>query len=381
MKLLFLLFNPEIRTGGHRRYLDLAVGLAGRGNQVLLIKNRRLSLPLPGLETLELDYPHKKKFLPYSLYSLLLLRRMRKELIAEAGPRDFVLVFGETHFPAGLYLSRLLGARFFYASRSNAVSESFFFAREKTSGLLRRGKFFLTGIKYALYERLIARYADLIAFQSEYDRQYFLSRTRADRGKTCVIPNNIGEPWFQKAHELVKRSERLEKVLYVGSISPRKGISYLLDAVGILKEKGISFSLTLVGRGPGLEEMEAKAAAEGLSDLVHFAGRQADPFSYMKNHDLLIVPSIYDSYPNVVLEALHTGIPVVASRVGGLPDMLPDERCLFPPADAGAIAELLTRLHQDPEEYRELRKICHGFRDRFHFDWPEAWEKAMEEAL
>ena len=116
-----------------------------------------------------------------------------------------------------------------------------------------------------------------------------------------------------------------------------------------------------------------------MTGLVHFQGRVSDPFPYYEAADLLVVPSLFDSYPDTVLEALHTGIPVIASRVGGMPDQLVYDELLFPPRNAAALADRIEEIARDDEKYMRLRALCSKRRDAFIFDWAEAWEQAMED--
>jgi glycosyltransferase involved in cell wall biosynthesis len=89
------------------------------------------------------------------------------------------------------------------------------------------------------------------------------------------------------------------------------------------------------------------------------------------------VPSLFDSYPNTVLEALHVGIPVIGSRVGGIPDQLVHDELLFPPMDAEAIASRIERCVREPGYYARLRELCAERRESFLFDWPGAWEETI----
>jgi glycosyltransferase involved in cell wall biosynthesis len=378
MKILCILLNPEIRTGGHRRYLELAEGLARLGNDVFFIKNDKLAVDLPGVKFINLSYTHKKRFLPYSLYSLFLLAMKSKKIKERVGPCDYVVVHGETHFLPGLFLSRMLRTRYFYAVRSDTVTENLFYAKNEKKSPLKKGLFLKTAFKYHLYERAISCWADVIAFQSEFDRRNFVSRTKRDTSGTCVIKGNIGEPWFKMEYEGVNTSARLRKILYIGALGERKGVSHLIDACRILSDRKIPLTTTLVGKGTLSDRLKEKTRDLGLEECVFFLGRQPDPFVFMADHDLLVVPSLFDSYPDVVLEALHAGIPVLASRVGGIPDMLNfDDGLLFPPADPIAMADRIESLYSDSGEYEKARSRCASLRKNFHFDWPGAWEKVM----
>ncbi|ULQ60048.1 glycosyltransferase family 4 protein [Brucepastera parasyntrophica] len=382
MKITGIFLNSQIRTGGHRRYIELMEGLAKRGNSVLLIANSSLDLHLKNMTILPLDYKHKKKLVPFSIQFMRLLKKHRQKIKEDGKGSDYIMVHGETHFPAGTYLKKILSAKLFYAVRSDAVTESETFLKSPAEPFRKKIKYFLDVIKYKKYEKMISHRADIIAFQSKIDYNNFRSRTGVDENKCCIIKGNIGEPWFRKENENINHSESLKKVLYIGAIGERKGIPYLIDAFRILHERNIPLHLELVGRESALAlEMMQYINRNGFSGMVTFAGYSPDPFIYMKDADMLVVPSIFDSYPDVILEGLHAGIPVIASRVGGIPDILEDERLLFPPADSAYLADLLEKLYTSPEVYKKYRSLCAEYKEKFHFDWPEKWEDEMKKHL
>jgi glycosyltransferase involved in cell wall biosynthesis len=99
----------------------------------------------------------------------------------------------------------------------------------------------------------------------------------------------------------------------------------------------------------------------------------------MSAADLVVVPSLFDSYPNVILEAFHVGTPVVGSRVGGIPDMLRYPELLFPPADAQAIADRLVLLHDDAAAFKRVQTLCRQRRSYFDFDWAGEFETVLQQ--
>jgi len=107
----------------------------------------------------------------------------------------------------------------------------------------------------------------------------------------------------------------------------------------------------------------------------------ADPFPYLAECDLFVYPALYDAFPDTVLEALHVGCPVIASRVGGLPDILHYPELLFESGDAAGIASRIERCITDTAYYQNLRRLCAEQAAAFHFDWAERFECAMQAYL
>ena len=142
--------------------------------------------------------------------------------------------------------------------------------------------------------------------------------------------------------------------LFVGLISPVKGVDRLVRAVRLIDDD--SLYCVLVGDGPSRVEMEKLAAKENIQASLHFVGRQSTETipMWMNAADLLVLPSLSEGRPNVVLEAQACGTAVVATNVGGTPELIRHEETglLVEKDDVPALAEGIARLMHD-EELRE----------------------------
>ena len=160
---------------------------------------------------------------------------------------------------------------------------------------------------------------------------------------------------------------------------------YLISAINIIRSEGIhDLSLYVVGMDVHTGESFLNDSELGtVNDFknIHFLGERNDVMEFMATSGLLVVPSIFDSYPNVILEALHVGLPVLATRTGGIPDMLGEKALMVPPRDSQALAEALKLLLNDSGRYEKLRKDCSERRSHFNFDWFEAWEQEITAAI
>jgi len=114
-----------------------------------------------------------------------------------------------------------------------------------------------------------------------------------------------------------------------------------------------------------------------LDKLISIEGYQ-DPFPYLAKNDLMVYPTLYDAFPDTALEALHTGCPVIASSVGGLPDMLRYPELLFDSGEAAAIAARIEHCVEDKRFYQHIRALCAERAAAFRFDWAERFENAMK---
>ena len=149
-------------------------------------------------------------------------------------------------------------------------------------------------------------------------------------------------------------------VLFVGRLASNKGLRTLLPAFAQLARHDPSASLVLVGADGGQRAGTERAARElGIADRVRLVGFLADESllaAAFREARLFVLPSEYEAFGLVLLEALAQGTPVVASRVGGIPEFIDDQRAglLTPPGDAAALATALLSLWDDPERRRRM---------------------------
>jgi glycosyltransferase involved in cell wall biosynthesis len=166
----------------------------------------------------------------------------------------------------------------------------------------------------------------------------------ADPVPVQVIPNGVDTTLFRPGPG--PAASGTLRLLFVGRFQAQKNLSWLLRQLA-----GSSvppFSLTLVGDGPLRAELQAEAASLGLSPHLEWLGWQSREqlAALYPRHDVLVNPSLYEGMPNVVLEAMACGLPVVASRVPGNDTLVHDgvNGFLFPLSDAPAFASALTKL-------------------------------------
>lgn len=113
-------------------------------------------------------------------------------------------------------------------------------------------------------------------------------------------------------------------ILHIGRFMDVKNHGVLLRAFQKLHQRFPQSRLQLIGKGERKQEMEALASELSLQDAVSFLGEQTDVFSCLQEADLFVLPSLYEGMPMTILEAMGTGLPVIASAVGGIPDVIRD---------------------------------------------------------
>ena len=144
-------------------------------------------------------------------------------------------------------------------------------------------------------------------------------------------------------------------ILHVGRFDVPKNHAGLLEAFRLLRETHPECRLRLVGDGDLRLRMEALAKEKGISDAVEFCGMQSNVYPYLHDADIFTLPSIYEGNPMTIIEAMGTGLPIVASRVGGIPDMIHDgESGILVEPEPRAVCDALARMVEDGALRRRL---------------------------
>jgi glycosyltransferase involved in cell wall biosynthesis len=129
--------------------------------------------------------------------------------------------------------------------------------------------------------------------------------------------------------------------------------------------------LLVIGGGEDRDALERDAIAKGLSARVHFLGVRRDVGNLLAAMDVFVLPSLWEGLPLALVHAMGAGVPVVASRVAGVPEVVDDGRTglLVPPSDAPALGAALTRMFEDPALRERLgRDACLSVLPRFGVD-------------
>jgi glycosyltransferase involved in cell wall biosynthesis len=147
----------------------------------------------------------------------------------------------------------------------------------------------------------------------------------------------------------------------VARLHRQKGIRYLIEAFALLQTEFPKLKLLIVGEGPERAELEKKSAELGISRNVFFAGEIHPPAECLKLMNVFILPSLYEGFPNVLLEAMAAQVPVVASNVGGVNELVSQHEngLLCPPGDSRSLADAVRWLILHPNEAKKMAALAH----------------------
>ena len=177
-----------------------------------------------------------------------------------------------------------------------------------------------------------------------------LAGTRAARrDRLAVIPNGVDLVRFAPAAEASSGRPPMT-VGTLANLRPEKGLRQLVEAAAVVTQKVPRARFVIWGDGPLRSDLAGLIGARGLTGIVEMPGPTRQPETALNRCDVFVLPSLSEASSNVVLEAMATALPVVATRVGGLPGLVEDEGTglLVPPDDVPALAQAIVRLLETP---------------------------------
>lgn len=215
---------------------------------------------------------------------------------------------------------------------------------------------------YAAAESRTAGWATKIIAVSDGISADLIHRYRINPEKVRVIPNGIDPERLQPGRPPGAMREELglgssvPLILQVGRLTSQKGYDLLIQAMPSVRRRHPDVRLLCVGEGPDRAQLEALAAAHGVSDCVHFAGHREDVPDWLAAVDLVALASRSEGMPYTLLEAMGIGKAVVATRIGGIVDVVKDKTTgvLVPPEDIPALADAISDLLAEPRNRERL---------------------------
>lgn len=185
--------------------------------------------------------------------------------------------------------------------------------------------------------------------------------------KLTLLPNAITVRKI-KSVSSENREDVGKTILFVGRLSKEKGVDVLLNAYAQYYTEGGEARLLILGDGPSRNECEQLASKLKLGNQVTFLGHRNDVFSFYSQADVFVLPSRTEGLPMALLEAMALGIPVVASNVGGVPDLVCEgiSGRLVPPDEPESLAATFHDLLDNYEDavlmgYRGKNRVCCDF--------------------
>jgi len=198
-----------------------------------------------------------------------------------------------------------------------------------------------------------------------------------------VIRNGIEWQHFNIENQAHPKNE---KIIFTASrLAPEKGIEYLIQAIKILSARMNNMKLLVAGEGPLKTRLEYLVEQQGIKEIVTFLGYQENVSKYISQADVVVLPSLWEGLPNILLEAMAMKKPVVATAVGGTKEIVKDGEngFLVRPKDAKALAEAIQKILQDANLARNFGESGYRFvRENFDLSlMVSSYEKLYQKLL
>ena len=217
---------------------------------------------------------------------------------------------------------------------------------------------------YEMLERQALKRADRVVCVSEAQAKQ-IALIRRNRRAPIVVKNAMLPPYSRQQHRppISRNDLSIPASAFVfgsvGRLSIEKGHRFMVSAFHKLCSEapvGAQLYLIIVGDGKEEQSLKQQATQLGIREQIHFAGFQGSPTEWMQMMDCLVQPSLTEGTPNTVLEALCLKLPVIASAVGGVPDLIVDGRngLLVPPADVEQMTAAMKKMWLSPDLRSQL---------------------------
>jgi len=196
-------------------------------------------------------------------------------------------------------------------------------------------------------DTVLGFFTDAIICNSIVVKEFYEKKLGPVSRKLTVIRNGIEWQQFNIENQAHPKNE---KIIFTASrLAPEKGIEYLIQAIKILSARMNNMKLLVAGEGPLKTRLEYLVEQQGIKEIVTFLGYQENVSKYISQADVVVLPSLWEGLPNILLEAMAMKKPVVATAVGGTKEIVRDGEngFLVRPKDAKALAEAIQKILQD----------------------------------
>lgn len=329
-----------LKGGGQERGLtSLANNLAERGYHVLIINLFRTEQFYSLNDSIQIVWPDvvRNKH-PRLIYALLLIPFVRRSV--KKHKPNVLLGFGEWFNPFIIISTRLMGIPLFVFDRMGPEM--------KMDPVVRFAR------------RVLYRLADGVIIQTRIAAKIVASETGARN--IAVIPNPVNSI-------NVLKSTKRNQIVTLGRLSPEKGHSILIRAFGKISHK--DWSLHIIGDGPERQSLENETSLLGLTDRVIFYGHLKDFNQILAESDIFVLPSLYEGFPNALIEAMSVPLPCISSDcIAGPSDIIENGKngLLVEPGNVEFLTSAISNLIEHPELRDKLAREAYKVRETLSFD-------------
>jgi glycosyltransferase involved in cell wall biosynthesis len=358
----------KFKGGGQLAVHHLACALSAKGHEVHALYSKYPD------EHFEVEVPYKVHWAQHHDFATVNLNifSYSKVLAPLAAKEKFDVIHGNAEEACGVgNIAARIKAAYVFTSHAPNIP---------TTGMLRGMAHpirFLKSINTYLLRQAMLEADRIVAF-SQFSRDLIVKGL----GNACakrveVIPPGIESSWFEVERNQVVPAQ----LLFWGRVEEEKGLPELFVALNTVAKKFANVKLTLVGEGNRLQEYKARAADLGLADHVEFSGwlNNREIQTLATKSSIGIFPSRVESFGLSVVEAMATGLPVIAARGGAVPENIEDgvTGTLVPVNNSDALAEAINRALENTQSSETMAKAAKSVVQQ-KFSWDRAADSMIE---
>ena len=208
-----------------------------------------------------------------------------------------------------------------------------------------------------------------------------------DEKKVRLVPNGVDSTAFSPKDPVNTKEDldfisNMKHVLFVGRLAPVKGVEYLIQAIPAVIKGFKRVHFVIVGDGDSTHALQKLAEQLKINEYINFVGRQPHEkiAEYMAISDILVLPSLSEGLPVTVLEAMACGLPVIATRVGGIPEIVLDgvTGYVVPPKSPKEISDKISLLLKNPNQCKAMGQSGKDLLEKLDLSWKNAAKKTLE---
>lgn len=229
-------------------------------------------------------------------------------------------------------------------------------------------------VYHVIIDRVLSYFTDKIIVCSNSVLNFTVKQEGIKKDKFCLLYNAVDAERFDipQTKEELRREYGFQEEQFiigtVGSLIPKKGHRFLLEAMYEVCKDIPAFKLLVIGEGGCEKELRDLVKSRNMGDKVEFLGARKDVPQFMKMMDIFVLASLQEGFPRTLIEAMYAGLPVIASNISGIPEIIShrENGFLIPPGDPAAIRDSALALYRDSKLLLKMgvnarRKIMSGY--------------------